>query len=483
MLAVDQLLLGLAANPALPADVVDRLIATAGREVAEVLAQRDDLTREQVLELARCVPECADRLAWEGRLSAADVDPVAQPSATLALLDQGLGDPESARILARSAEADQRERLAACPGLPADVVESLAADPDERVLAELALWTTAAVATRLATHAHAMVRCGVAHNRAAPPQILAALLAGVGPPLAVCGLCDACRCDAHAIRQAALENPATPALAAAAFADHPSMLLRWAVAGRTDLPQETYELLAGDPIPGTRQTLTKNPALTDPLLRVLAEDDNHDVRRCLAENPRLPLDVLDHLAATTKIGPVLLPRIAAASAEEIEQLAGARNPVVRMLVAARRDLPAAVRDALAADRDAKVLSSLAPHPGLTESQLRSMADRHGARVHAKVAENPAAPPSLLEEIAAAAIPVRSTLRAIARHPNATAEALRICLTDVRARVIAAGHPAVDATTLRSLLDHSDEQVGEAAAANPALPPDAMRELVPAAQLP
>ncbi|WP_307814234.1 hypothetical protein [Streptomyces sp. N35] len=127
-----------------------------------------------------------------------------------------------------------------------------------------------------------------------------------------------------------------------------------------------------------------------------------------------------------------------------------------------------------------------PFPGsaaLWPSQLRSLTHRHGTRVYAKVAENRAAPSSLLEEMAAMASPVRKALRAIARHPNATDVALRSCLTDVRARVPAAGHPALEPSVLVDLLDHPDWQVVEAAAANPALPPTRMREAVGAAQLP
>lgn len=69
-----------------------------------------------------------------------------------------------------------------------------------------------------------------------------------------------------------------------------------------------------------------------------------------------------------------------------------------MLVAQRRDLPPALRNRLVSDPDAKVVKALAPHPGLTEAQLRAMVDRHGVHVLAKVATNPDAPPALLEHL-------------------------------------------------------------------------------------
>ncbi|GAB3887644.1 hypothetical protein GCM10027612_26820 [Microbispora bryophytorum subsp. camponoti] len=107
---------------------------------------------------------------------------MAQPLAALALLTEGAGRPEWARLVAADPDAGCRERLAACPGLPTDVAETLAADTDIRVVAELALWTTSDMATRLAEHPHAEVRRAVAANEATPPSVLAALLTGEGLP-------------------------------------------------------------------------------------------------------------------------------------------------------------------------------------------------------------------------------------------------------------------------------------------------------------
>ncbi|NGO76946.1 hypothetical protein G6045_14920 [Streptomyces sp. YC504] len=476
-------LLGAAANPALPADLVERLISLADPEIAEELACRPDLSRAQALVLGDRVPECAPLLARLGHLAAADIDPVARPDAALALLEEGRGGPEFARVLVRSAMVEHRARLAECPGLPGDVVDVLTSDADERVVAELALWATAEVTARLAEHPHTMVRRAVACNEATSPAILAALVTGEGfPPLEECERCAEAHYDAGAVRYAALLNPSTPVEAVVPQVNHDEVWPGWGLTARTDLPSETYELLAGHPVPGIRDAVAKNPAISDGLLRRLAEDEVDFVRRSVARNPRIPLDLLERLTTTTRIGSGLLPRIAAATEAETDHLARWRNPVLRMFVAERRDLPPAVRDALAADPDAKVIKSVAPHPGLDESQLRSMARRHGARVYAKVAANQAAPSSLLEELANKAAPVRKALREIARHPNATDPALRICLTDVQARVLAAGHPALAPSALADLLDHPDERVAEAAAANPALPQSLLREVVRAAQL-
>ncbi|MFJ6080797.1 hypothetical protein ACIQI8_05285 [Streptomyces sp. NPDC092369] len=499
-------LCGLAANVALPSELVDRLIAVADDDIAVDLAGRADLSRDQAVALASRVEGSGVRLAYEGRLTAADVDPAAQPLTALALLDEGAGNPEWARLLAADPDPRRREKLAACPGLPADVVEALAADPDVRVVAELAVWTTAEVTARLAGHPHAEVRRAVAANEATPPAVLAALVTGEGlPPAPRCLVCDreatpfvhdahcpcphcdlptGASCDGshesalHDLWAAALRNPATPAGAVVGFADHPSMILRWALAARSDLPPEVYRQLAADPTPGVRAGLAGNPAIDDDLIRTLADDRGHDVRRSLAHNERVPLDVLVHLAGVTRIGPTLLPRIAAASPAEVRELARSSNPAARMLVAQRRDLRPEFRDALAADPDAKVVKAIAPHPGLTEAQLRAMVDRHGVRVLAKVATNPDASPALLEDLTRHEPPVRKAFREIARHRNATARTLFACLADGDARPMAAGHPALPAAVVVELLADADWRVVEAAAANPSLPLAVMSDLVP-----
>ncbi|MFM9696507.1 hypothetical protein [Streptomyces europaeiscabiei] len=501
---MNHLLCGLAANPALPSELIDRLIAMADADVDHGLAGRADLSRAQATTLATRDEGNGVLLAYEGRLTAADVDPTAQPRVALALLDEGAGAPEWARLLAVDPDVEHREKLAACPGLPPDVVETLAADSDVRVVVELALWAAPDVAARLAGHPHAEVRRAVAVNEATPPDVLAALVSGEGlPPARRCLVCDreeppfthspdcprldcdlrpGASCDGshestvHDMLWAALDNPATPAHAVAGFADHPSTVLRWALAARPGLPPEAYARLAADPTPGVRADLAENPAIDDTLIRALADDTSPDVRRGLAHNPRVPLDVLTHVAATTRIGSTLLPRIASATAAEAEELARSPHAVVRMLLAQRRDLPAAIRDALADDPDAKVAKSVAAHPGLSEARLRAMVDRHGVQVTAGVAANPDATPALLEHLSRHRPPARKAFRAIARHRHATAAALLACLADERAKPFAAGHPALPPEVITDLLTDPDAQVAEAAAANPSLPPAVMEKL-------
>lgn len=134
----DHLLHGLAANPALPAALLDRLVALVverstrpgpGDEpssgwLATELAYRPDLDPGRARALAALGEPLAVLLAYRGRLAPADVDPVRQPYAAVALLDAGFGEPSTARLLAAHPETAVRWKLASCPGLPADVEDS-----------------------------------------------------------------------------------------------------------------------------------------------------------------------------------------------------------------------------------------------------------------------------------------------------------------------------------------------------------------------
>ena len=103
--------------------------------------------------------------------------------------------------------------------------------------------------------------------------------------------------------------------------------------------------------------------VAESILRELASDEHAEVRRSVAHNPSVPLDVLTHLAESTRIGPVRLALVMVATDEELRMLAASPSPRVRMLVAQRTALPADVFELLAADDDIRVIkqSPRTPH--------------------------------------------------------------------------------------------------------------------------
>jgi len=214
------------------------------------------------------------------------------------------------------------------------------------------------------------------------------------------------------------------------------------MASRTDLPADVYAKLAEDEMPGVRWDLASNPAAVAFLPRLLVRDHSREIRHAAAHNPRVPLELLAELALETKAGRTLVPRVATAAEAELRILAGSPAAQVRRLAAAHPGLPRDLLARFAADPDAGVARAVAANPDLSPAQLRTLA-RHGTTVAARIAANPRCPADLARALLAGA-PVRA-LRVLASHPGLAAE------------------------SIVALLDHSDDRVVTAAAANPALP--------------
>jgi hypothetical protein len=485
----------LARNPALPASLVDQLIALTDAAVWLELAGRDDLSRDQIRTLAaRGDAAVVTRLLRRGLLLPHRVDRF-DPQVVIAMADLAPVRDDWVWRVAVSPDPAIRAALAATTYLAGDVVAALADDRDLEVVAEAARSPriTEPLAKRLAAHPHVSIRRALACNEHAPSHLLVALAErrlsapelcpvcdGSGHWLSENWSCDGTHHDALDDLDCALAlNPRTPAEAVSRFAAHPSIHVRWRLAVRTDLPQDIYRTLAQDPIPGIRGDVAANPAIDEGLIRSMADDPTYDVRRSLAYNPAIPIDVLARVATTAKIGPVLLPRIASATPSEITALAASPVPAARMLLAERHDLPRHIIDQLALDRDAKVLKSLATNPALSQAQLETMMAAHGPRVAARVAANPSCPPELLIQLARQTPPVHKALRRLAEHANAPAEALIACLAHHHARRIAASHPGLPVETIIQLLTNSDVSIAAAAAANPSLPDGVMHDLATA----
>lgn len=151
---MNHVLCGLAANAALPSELVDRLIAVADVDIAAELSGRADLSRAQAVALASRVEESAAQLAYQGRLTTADVDPSAQPvaanpEAAPALLEALTRHEPPARKAFREvarhrhatgpalrnclADKQARPLAARHPALPPHVITELLTDPDGQV--------------------------------------------------------------------------------------------------------------------------------------------------------------------------------------------------------------------------------------------------------------------------------------------------------------------------------------------------------------
>ncbi|MEU8278945.1 hypothetical protein ACFYOK_07850 [Microbispora bryophytorum] len=401
---MDHVLCGLAENPALPSDLVDLLVTIADEDIASNMAWRADLTRAQAVALVSRVEDSAARLAERGLLTAADIDPVAQPLAALALLTEGAGRPEWARLVAADPDAGCRERLAACPGLPTDVAETLAADTDIRVVAELALSTTSDMAARLAEHPHAEVRRAVAANEATPPSVLAVLLTGEGlPPARRCLVCDrkeppfvhdpdwepdcelpsGASCDGshestvHDTQQQVLRNPATPA-AAEELAASPDPAVRMLVAERRDLPSGIRDALAADPDAKVLKSIAPHPGLSEARLRAMV--DRHGVRVLarVARNPDASAALLEDLVRHRPPVKKAFREVARhPNATALALSACLQDWQARPVAAGHPALPPEVIVELLADDEWQVVEAAAANPSLPLTVMSALLSSHG----------------------------------------------------------------------------------------------------------
>ncbi|MFF7443546.1 hypothetical protein [Streptomyces sp. NPDC008122] len=210
-----------------------------------------------------------------------------------------------------------------------------------------------------------------------------------------------------------------------------------------------------------------------------AADPDPEVRRAVAENPAVPLDLLVTVAAHERLPAEPAPRVESATEAELRSLAGSRVAQVRALVADRTRLPGDLVERLAADPDPGVARRIAARPDLAPEQLADLVERHGPPVFSAVARHPDCPADVLHRVAAHPATGRRVLRDIARHPASRAETLLRCLAaeDPDVRRYAATHPALPVTVLESLLHGPDEALALAAAENPALPETVMKRIV------
>ncbi|MEU6622946.1 hypothetical protein ABZ926_19565 [Streptomyces litmocidini] len=474
-------LLGLAENPALPAELFARLVSGGDEDVLHALAGRERLTTAQVSALVDIGdPALTSRLVRSGLVPWPEV-PEDHPGRALDAVLGGVAPLAAWWEAGTDPDAEVRQEVAYESDAPAEVLAALADDVDPRVVESAAEnpRLPPALLPRLARHPSTVVREAVARNENAPAALLAELLADGGRPAPTrCGACHRreTACADHTpgvrrVRSAAACHPAVPTAGLTAFLDAPEIRTVTTFAARTDLPLHFLDRLAEHPAADVRAVVAANPAVREALLRTLAADPDPEVRRAVAENPAVPLDLLVTVATHERLPDEPAPRVEAATDAELRSLATSRVAQVRALVADRTRLPGDLVEQLAADPDPGVARRIAARPETAPGRLAELVERHGSAVFGPLARHPGCPAALLHRMAAHPAVGRRVLRDIARHPAAPAETLLLCLTaeapDVRR--YAAAHPALPAPVLESLLRDPDEILAGAAAENPALP--------------
>ncbi|GLW72543.1 hypothetical protein Kpho02_48420 [Kitasatospora phosalacinea] len=468
---------GLAENPVLPADLVDRLVAAPHRSYT--LAKRPDLTEAQLdvliarnahaVALNRHLPPQVRR-----RLAAHP-----DPSVRTALIVSATDSDEDRELFERFATdpaPEVRKQLAESDRTPADLRTRLAHDPDPEVRATLAQWWTTA-----------------------PEPVRRALL--TDPE-------DSVRAAACATYFPRLPHPVPPAdLLPALLADP---LTRAGAAVHCDPASTDLERLAADPDPEVRRALAAHPGLPAHLRARLAADPRARIRLTVLARPDTPAaeraalhasvtgpfeppgaDVdeetaieleIDHIGAGIELWMLQLPWVTADPLPHLDS----PYPVFRRAAAASPDLPAEARARLLADPDNEVAlaaarSSPDPIDPVTAERL-DREHRPAKRMRWRPADAFPLPVETLRRLADDPVP-RMRLLAL-RDPDLPAHLLERLATDPEdhVRAAAASHPAHTPATLRALLDDPSPSVQRAAAANPALPAEEIRARLDAAGL-
>ncbi|MFD7734641.1 hypothetical protein ACFV6F_30200 [Kitasatospora phosalacinea] len=470
-------LAGLAENPALPADLVDRLLAAPHHRYA--LARRPDLTEPQ---LAALIDRDAHAVALNRHLPpqlrrrlAAHPD----PSVRVALIVSATDSDEDRDLFERFA-ADPapgvRKELAESDRTPADLRARLAHDPDPDVRAALAQWWTTApepVRRTLLTDPEGSVRaaaCATYFRRlphpVPPADLVPALLADPLTRAGAAAHCDPATTDLERlatdpdpdVRRALATHPGLPAALCGRLAADPRALVRLAVLTRPDTPAAERAAL--------------HDSVTGPF-----EPPGEDVD----EETAFELE-LDHIGVGIELWMLHLPWVTADPLPHLDS----PHPVFRRAAAASPDLPAEARARLLADPDNEVaLAAARSSPDPIDPVTAERLDREH-RPRKRMRWRPAdAYPLPVETLRRLADDPAPRMRLLApRDPDLPADLLERLAGDPEERVrrAAASHPALTPALLRALLDDPSPSVQRAAAANPALPADEIRARLDAAGL-
>ncbi|MEV6107414.1 hypothetical protein AB0M28_22300 [Streptomyces sp. NPDC051940] len=456
----DAVLKGLAVNPALPAELLPRLLANpAAREAAA--RHRGGLTAE----LAESVIEGGGfgplELACNDDLPAATVQRLAHhpdASARGALARRGYA-AEVFDLLVADADPRVRESLAANSALPPRLRARLADDPAPAVRATLGQWWTDA-----------------------PEEIRRRLLTDPEPEVRA-GAC------ARYFRK--LPHPVPPAdLHPALLADEGT---RAGVVPHLDLTPETAGRLVTDPDPEVREALASHPRLPSRLRDVLAGDPHAVVRAEVFARGDTPAALREALYAGISEGAARArPNVFDCAEDDMwclmavghldgltypwavaDPLAHLGSPCagVRRSLAASAELPPAAVERLLDDDDFLVRWTMArrapaPDPDVVERVER----RHPARskVRGRPADDFDFPGAYLRRFATDPDPRIRTLAP--RDPGLpTPLADRLAADpDPRVRRAVAAHPRLSRQARHALLGDDDARVAEAAGADPAL---------------
>ncbi|KOX21793.1 hypothetical protein ADK67_26030 [Saccharothrix sp. NRRL B-16348] len=474
---------GLVLNPALPADLVGRLLRY--RRGLGHVAKRSDLTEDLIAEIID-----ADwfwlvhSLALNSSLPdtfrmrlARHPHPLVRTAVVVGSDD---GTPrEVFELLIDDPDPTVRGYLAESGHVPEDLRAALAADPDPKIRATLAQWWTDApeqVRRTLLTDPVPDVRaaaCSTYYARlphpVPPPDLVPALLAD---PVTRAG----------AIRHAALDHAT-----AAQLAQDPAPDVRKQVAAHPQLPPELRDTLAADPNASVRVVIFGRADTPEPLRAAIhagiqALSAQPDTLQGLdADDPARKRN-LDNYTARIELRYLKLDWVTADPLSHVDS----PYPCFRASAAACASLPPDVVTRLLNDVDIDVVTTMVRHaPHLVDLATAERVARQ-FRPDRPTAWHPADdftfPPDVLRRFAVDPDP--GMRRLAPRDPELPAALAQKLATDPdhSVRHAVANHRNLPTPALIGLLSDENESVAHAAAGSPYLPTEQMERLLALADL-
>jgi hypothetical protein len=178
------------------------------------------------------------------------------------------------------------------------------------------------------------------------------------------------------------------------------LISKQATAENHNTPPEVLRVLAQDENDDVRIYVAENPNVPVDVLKVLAQDENDDVRSYVARNPNTSPETLQILAQDeNKYIRFNVARNPNTSPEVLQILAQDKSKIVKLVVAENSNTPVEVLQILAQDEDKDVRLGIVNNSSTSPEILRQLAQDKDEFVRRYIAENSNTPPEVLQVLA------------------------------------------------------------------------------------
>ncbi len=392
---------------------------------------------------------------------------------------------ETLARLATHSDNSVRYRVAQNSSTPTSALEQLARDPYVPTLRAVVenSNTPPHVLEELANNPDLTTRLSIARNPNTPAQTLAQIVlssqtSGNVPWQTVDMLKSAFPGNSNDVLRAIASNPRTPL-------DALTILARREFVSATPDPESIIPGVTDDDVV---RSLASNPSLTPDLLGILTQDPCVDVRVYLVRHPNLTEALWMQLAEDKALS--VREGVAATAAPEcvLKLLARDEQSEVRVNVATNLNTPIAVLEFLAGDENAAVRTTVASNPNLPTAQLERLAQDEKVEVRRAVAQNSNTPDSIRQALRALVLQPATrqtipTLRGLSRLYNPSSDDLATVLSEYAqsdnafVRFVTLLHPLTPREMLQQGARSQSWLERYAVADNPATPVESAAQLV------